>query len=335
MANSMDRIAEPLLDVKGLRAVFRTSRGIVQAVNGVDFSINRGELVGIVGESGCGKSATIRSLVGLLRPPGEVTGGSAHFLGADLLTMPKRRRRRLLGTRIGFVPQNPFGSLNPVMRIDRQFHRVITAHAEASRRETRDTAERMLTRAGVPDPTRVLDGYAHQLSGGMAQRTVLSIAMCLDPDLVIADEPTTGLDVTVQRQILDTTQNLVRENRRSMLLVTHDLGVVAHYCDRVIVMYAGKVVEHGPVNDVFLHPAHPYTDMLLKAVPREGRELSVIRGRIPDLIDYPRGCPFYERCDHRGDARCETEAPPLRQVRPGHHAATFYALPTRATMGET
>jgi oligopeptide/dipeptide ABC transporter ATP-binding protein len=307
--------------------VFRTPRGTVQAVNGVSFSVGRGELVGVVGESGCGKSATIRSLIGLLRPPGEVVGGSVQFLGSDLLTMPARRRRRLLGTRIGFVPQNPFGSLNPIMRIDRQFHRVISAHAKASRTETRATAERMLARAGVPDPTRVLDGYAHQLSGGMAQRTVLSIAMCLDPDLVIADEPTTGLDVTVQRQILDTTLDLIRANNRSMLLVTHDLGVVAHYCDRVIVMYAGKIVEQGPVRDVFLRPAHPYTDMLLKAVPREGRELAVIRGRIPDLIDYPRGCPFYERCEHRIDPRCETEMPPLREVGANHFAATFYDLP--------
>jgi len=319
---------ERLLEVEGLTAVFRTPRGVVRAVNDVSFTVDRGELVGVVGESGCGKSATIRSIIGLLRPPGEVIGGRAVFRGEDLVAAPARRRRRLLGTAIGFVPQNPFGSLNPVMRIDAQFDSVINAHGRASRKETRATAERMLVRAGVPDPDRVLDGYAHQLSGGMAQRTVLSLAMCLDPDLVIADEPTTGLDVTVQRQILDTTLDLVRENGRSMLLVTHDLGVVAHYCNRVIVMYAGRVIEHGPVSEVFVRPAHPYTDMLLRAVPREGRELAVIRGRIPDLIDYPPGCPFYARCDHRGDPRCATELPPLREVGPGHHAATFYALST-------
>lgn len=316
----------PLLEVDDLRSVFHTSRGTVHAVNGVSFTVNRGELLGIVGESGCGKSATIRSIIGLLRPPGEVVGGRAMFLGDDLIAMPPRRRRRLLGTRLGFVPQNPFGSLNPVMSIERQFRRVITEHTKATRAQARELAASMLSRTGIADPARVLDGYAHQLSGGMAQRTVLAIAMCLDPDLVIADEPTTGLDVTVQRQILDLTMELLEAERRAMLLVTHDLGVVAQYCSRVVVMYAGKVVEHGPVSEVFSRPAHPYTELLLRAVPRPGQPLVVAKGRIPDLIDYPRGCPFYERCTYRHDPRCETEAPPLREIAPGHHAATFYDL---------
>lgn len=325
--------SEPLLDVSGLRSEFATARGTVHAVNGVDLSVGRGELVGIVGESGCGKSATIRSIIGLLRPPGRVVAGTAMFDGKDLLAMPDRRRRRLLGDRIGFVPQNPFGSLNPVMRIDRQFLRVIREHTSMSRAEARDLAGAMLDRAGIADPRRVLGGYAHQLSGGMAQRTVLAIAMSLDPDLVIADEPTTGLDVTVQRQILDLTVELLERDDRAMLLVTHDLGVVAQYCSRVVVMYAGKVVEHGPTAEVFGRPRHPYTELLLRAVPRPGQPLVTARGRIPDLVDYPQGCPFYERCDHRDDPRCETEEPPLREVAPGHHAATFYDIESSPTVG--
>lgn len=320
-----------LLDVDGLRTEFRTPRGVVHAVNGVSLTVNRGELVGIVGESGCGKSATIRSIIGLLRPPGRVVAGSARFLGDDLITMPGRQRRRLLGARIGFVPQNPFGSLNPVMRIDRQFVRVIREHTDMNRSSARALAEEMLVRAGIADPGRVLRGFAHQLSGGMAQRTVLAIAMCLDPDLVIADEPTTGLDVTVQRQILDLTVELLERDDRAMLLVTHDLGVVANYCSRVVVMYAGKVVEHGSTRDVFAHPAHPYTEMLLQAVPRPGQPLVTARGRIPDLVDYPAGCPFYDRCPHRDDPRCETHEPPLREVTPGHHAATFYDIASHST----
>lgn len=319
--------SDDLLHVDGLRTVFDSSRGVVHAVNGVGFSVRRGELVGIVGESGCGKSATIRSIIGLLRPPGKVVAGSARFEGEDLIAMSGRRRRRLLGDRIGFVPQNPFSSMNPVMRIDRQFHRVISEHRDSSRKDSIALAQEMLRRAGIADPYRVLHGYPHQLSGGMAQRTVLSMAMCLSPDLVIADEPTTGLDVTVQRQILDVTVQLLEQENRAMLLVTHDLGVVAQYCSRVVVMYAGKVVETGTTQAVFAGPAHPYTEMLLGAVPRRGEPLTEISGRLPDLVDYPGGCPFYERCPYQGDPRCSTEAPPLRQVGEGHFAATFYELP--------
>ena len=328
---AQERSLPPLLEVEGLQAEFRTPRGVVHAVNDVGLTVHRGELVGIVGESGCGKSATIRSIIGLLRPPGVVVGGTARFLGQDLLTMSTRHRRRLLGARIGFVPQNPFGALNPVMRIDRQFTRVISEHTDKTKHDARELATEMLDRAGIADPQRVLHGYAHQLSGGMAQRTVLAIAMCLDPDLVIADEPTTGLDVTVQRQILDLTVSLLARDDRAMLLVTHDLGVVAHYCQRVVVMYAGKVVEHGPTNEVFTHPAHPYTELLLRAVPRPGQPLAVARGRIPDLIDRPEGCPFYERCDHRDDPRCAHEDPPLRDIGPGHQAAVFYDIRAKRT----
>lgn len=322
----MNSTGGELLQVDDLRTVFHSSRGTVRAVNGVGFSLKRGELVGIVGESGCGKTATIRSIIGLLRPPGEVVGGSAFFEGDDLIAMQARQRRKLLGDRIGFVPQNPFSSMNPVMRIDRQFHRVIREHRDTTRADSLESARQMLQRAGIADPDRVLHGYPHQLSGGMAQRTVLSIAMCLSPDLIIADEPTTGLDVTVQRQILDLTLRLLEDENRAMLLVTHDLGVVAQYCSRVIVMYAGKVVESGPTTTVFANPTHPYTEMLLGAVPRRGKPLTEIRGRLPDLIDYPPGCPFYDRCPYQSDPRCQTEEPPLRPVGENHLAATFYGI---------
>lgn len=328
----MSSTGEELLRVDDLRTIFHSSRGKVHAVNGVGFSLSRGELVGIVGESGCGKTATIRSIIGLLRPPGEVVGGSALFEGEDLIAMSDRRRRKLLGDRIGFVPQNPFSSMNPVMRIDRQFHRVISEHRDTTRKDSLDLARQMLSRAGIADPDRILHGYPHQLSGGMAQRTVLSIAMCLSPDLVIADEPTTGLDVTVQRQILDLTASLLEEEHRAMLLVTHDLGVVAQYCRRVIVMYAGKVVEMGPTTTVFSQPAHPYTAMLLGAVPRRGKPLTEIKGRLPDLINYPPGCAFYERCPYRSDTRCGTEEPPLRPVGEDHLAATFYDIAPRKAL---
>lgn len=313
----------PLLDVNDLHAEFRTSRGIVHAVNGVNFTVNRGELVGIVGESGCGKSATIRAMIGLLQAPGVVSGGSVMFKGKDLLAS-KKDRRRLLASQIGFVPQNPFGALNPVMRIDRQFVRVIREHTSLSKKEAVELAAQRLERAGIADPQRVLRGYAHQLSGGMAQRTVIAISMSLDPDLVIGDEPTTGLDVTVQRQILDDTIEQLQRDQRAMLLVTHDLGIVAHYCSRVIVMYAGKVIEQGPTDLVFTEPAHPYTELLLKAAPRRDQPLKLSHGQLPDLINYPPNCPFYQRCDYRDDPRCATEMPQMREIRPGHHAATFH-----------
>lgn len=313
----------PLMSVQDLHAQFKTSRGAVHAVNGVNFTVNRGELVGIVGESGCGKSATIRAMIGLLQPPGVVTGGQVIFKGKDLLAS-KRERRRLLAAQIGFVPQNPFGALNPVMRIDKQFVRVIREHTDLNKKEAVELAAARLERAGIADPQRILRGYAHQLSGGMAQRTVIAISMSLDPDLVIGDEPTTGLDVTVQRQILDDTIEQLERDQRAMLLVTHDLGIVAHYCSRVIVMYAGKVIEQGPTDLVFTEPAHPYTELLLKAAPRRDQPLKLSHGQLPDLINYPTNCPFYQRCEYRDDPRCESEMPQMREIQPGHFAATFH-----------
>jgi peptide/nickel transport system ATP-binding protein len=302
------------LEVRGLTTRFMTRRGAVQAVNGVSFDVPAQRIVGLVGESGCGKSATIRSILGLVPPPGQVVAGEARLDGVDLLSLPGRELRRIRGTRVGFVAQNPFGALNPILKVRRQFHNVIAAHRpSASREETLAIAREMLGRVGIPGVERVLDGHAHELSGGMAQRVVIAMALSLDPELVVADEPTTALDVTIQRQILDLVRDLVVNGGRSMLLVTHDLGVVAQYCDDVVVMYAGKVVESGPVREVFRAPAHPYTLALLESVPRRGELLRPLTGRVPDLIDYPRGCPYRFRC-RLADDGCETGTPEMTPI---------------------
>jgi oligopeptide/dipeptide ABC transporter ATP-binding protein len=287
---------------------------VVHAVNDVSFDVGAARIVGLVGESGCGKSATVRSLLGIVAPPGKVVAGSARFEGRDLLTLRKRELREVRGASISFVAQNPFGSLNPILPVADQFHNMVKAHrSRTAKAETRRLAAEMLEAVGIARPERVLDGYAHELSGGMAQRVVIALAMVLRPRLVIADEPTTALDVTIQRQILDLTQALVLEDGRSMLMVTHDLGAVAQYCDDVVVMYAGKVVERGPVSEVFTTPAHPYTRALLASVPRRGQPVEVLRGRVADLVSYPTGCPFADRCGLVHD-RCRAEAPVLRPV---------------------
>ncbi len=303
-----------MLEVENVTTRFRSRRGVVHAVNGVSFRVGSSEIVGIVGESGCGKSATIRSVLGLIQPPGEIVGGRAVFDGTDLLAIPAGALRRLRGSEIGFVAQNPFGSLNPILSVAAQFHNLIVAHrGRLSRKQTRDMALQALQSVGISGPERVLDGYAHELSGGMAQRVVIGMATVLGPRLLVADEPTTALDMTIQRQILDLLQDLVRKRERSMILVTHDLGVVAQYCDRVVVMYAGKVIETGPTAQVFARPAHPYTQALLGSVPRRGEEIGILAGRVPSLIDYPPGCAFSNRCVHALD-RCARIVPASRPV---------------------
>jgi oligopeptide/dipeptide ABC transporter ATP-binding protein len=303
-----------LLQVRGLRTEFKTRRGVVHAVNGVELEVGAGELVGLVGETGCGKSVTARSIISLVTPPGRIVAGEVRFDGRDMRAARARELRRIRGTGVGFIPQNPWGALNPVLSIERQFRNVLRAHSgRVSRKKCWDTAIEMLERVGIQGPERVLRGYAHELSGGMAQRVVIALALVLNPRLVIADEPTTGLDVTIQRQILDLITELLHRDQRAMLLVTHDLGIVAQYCNRVIVMYAGKVVESGTVDQVMTAPAHPYTRALLGAIPRPGHELTTLRGRVPDLIEYPAGCPFRARCDFAMDTCAQVE-PVLRPV---------------------
>ena len=303
----------PLLEVRDLFTEFVTRSGIVHAVNGVSFELREGELVGVVGETGCGKSVTARSIMGLIRIPGRIVSGNIRFEGTELTGMNAKQLRATRGARLSFIPQNPWGSLNPTMRIERQFRNVLQAHSNVSRDKAHHLALAMLQSVGIAGPERVLRGYPHELSGGMAQRVVIAISLVLGPKLVIADEPTTGLDVTIQRQILDMVVELLERDRRTMLLVTHDLGVVAQYCHRAIVMYAGKVVEEGRVREVFRNPAHPYTAALLGAIPRPGKPLYPLRGTVPDLIDYPEGCPFLDRCD-QGFEPCAGVAPELRDL---------------------
>jgi oligopeptide/dipeptide ABC transporter ATP-binding protein len=308
---------KPLLEVRRLRTEFGTPLGVAQVVNDVSFTVNRGEILGIVGESGCGKSVTIRSILGLVRQPGRVAAGEAVFDGRDLLAMKTSELRDIRGKDIGFIAQNPFSSLNPVLRISKQLHNVLRSHDRQRAANSYEIGRAALASVGIAGPERVLDGYAHQLSGGTAQRVIIAMSMLLDPALVIADEPTTGLDLTVQRQILDLVRGLVREHERSMMLVTHDLGVVAHYCDRVVVMYAGRIVEQGAVQEVLRAPKHPYTRALLDAIPRQGRPLVHLKGRLPDLVNYPSGCPFAPRCSHAFEP-CTTGWPDATSSPDGH-----------------
>lgn len=317
--------AAPLLSVTDLRVLFATKHGTVNAVNGVTFEVKPGEIVGIVGESGCGKSQTLRAIIGLTQKPGNIDGGIVEFKGENFLEMTPRQQRRIRGKDIGFISQSPFGALNPILSIEQQFANVIRAHRRASRKECREISLRALQDVGIAGPERVLDGHAHELSGGMAQRVVIAMAMIHNPRLLLADEPTTALDVTVQRQILDLITVLISGGDRSMLLVTHDLSVVAQYCTRVLVMYAGKPVEIGNVRDVFHHPRHPYTRALLNAVPRAGGEIKGLTGTLPDLINYPIGCPYASRCPLVTET-CREVAPTMTGNGPERAASCHHQL---------
>lgn len=297
-----------MLEVEHLVTKFVGRVEIVNAVNDVSFSVADGEIVGLVGESGSGKSVTVRSVMGLIGPPGRIVSGSVRLDGRELVGMKRRELRKIRGVRMGFVGQSPFAALNPILSIGEQFRNVICAHRSMSAREAAELAARKLAAVRMPGVERVLKGHAHELSGGMAQRVVIALAMLLDPPLLIADEPTTALDVTVQREILELLRELMTKGDRSMLIVTHDLGVVAQYCQTVVVMYAGKVVEQGPVTSVFRTPAHPYTRALLDAVSHHGRVPVVMRGVPPNLMRYPTGCPYAPRCNRAFD-RCGAEAP--------------------------
>ncbi|MDQ0238480.1 ABC transporter ATP-binding protein [Arthrobacter bambusae] len=275
------------LQVRELETEFHTPRGVVRALHGVSFEVQDNEIVGIVGESGSGKSTVVRSITKLLMPPGKVSAGNVNFAGRSLLDLPEREMRQIRGKEIGFIAQNPFSALNPVTRIEKQFANIAKAHGVKVDASERSRALQLLESTGVRDPERVMRGYAHELSGGMAQRVVIAMALYLNPQLVIADEPTTALDLTVQRQVLDTLRRLTVESGRSMLIVTHDLGVVASYCNRVLVMYRGNIVEQGLVEDVFVRPRHPYTISLLNSVVRPEDETQYVPGdaEAPDAAE--------------------------------------------------
>ena len=291
-----------LLDVRGLQTSFHTRDGVVRAVTGVDFHVDRGEVVGLVGESGCGKSVTSLSILRLIVPPGRVEAGEVVFDGVDLLKLRDREMREMRGERISMIFQQPTSSLNPVYDVGMQVGEMLELHRQMKRRDARARALELLQMVGIPDPKRRLEAFPHELSGGMAQRVMIAMALACEPELLIADEPTTALDVTIQAQILDVIRTLQRETNTAMILITHDLGVVAEMCDRVAVMYAGEIVEQSDVTSLFEHPKHPYTVGLIGSVPRLGEEreeLNVIPGSVPNLVDLPEGCRFAPRCTAR------------------------------------
>jgi oligopeptide/dipeptide ABC transporter ATP-binding protein len=304
-----------LLEVENLAVRFRTRAGAVPAVNGVSFTVDAGETVGLVGESGSGKSVTSLALMGLV--PGrhtEVTASRLALDGVELLSLSESELRRRRGRDVAIVFQNPTSSLNPVVRISKQITEALQAHESITRSAARARAAELLAEVGIPDPARVLDSYPHRLSGGMCQRVMIAIALALKPKLLIADEPTTALDVTIQAQVLDVMRTLTREFGTALILITHDLGVVAATAQRVNVMYAGRIVESGPVADIFARPRHPYTVGLLRSIARPDRDvegtLAAIPGQPPDPTAIPPGCPFTPRCAWRLE-RCSADDPPL------------------------
>ncbi len=326
--------SERLLQVEGLRTVFRGARGPVAAVNGVSFDIAAGETVGVVGESGSGKSVTALSLMRLIPdPPGRIVGGSVRFKGRDVLALNGRDLRRLRGKEVAMIFQDPMTSLNPMVRVERQMTEGIRLHLGLSKRAARDRAVEMLRLVGIPAAERRIRDYPHQFSGGMRQRVVIAIALSCNPSLLLADEPTTALDVTIQAQILELMRGLTRELNTAVMLITHDLGVVAGMCERILVMYGGSIVEEASRRDTFYHPRHPYTIGLLRSVPRLDRpraeRLEQIEGLPPDLSRLPSGCAFHTRCPFATE-RCRQETPLLREVGPGHRVACHYDIAPEA-----
>ncbi len=319
---------QAVLQVQGLKTVFSTRAGDIHAVNSVSFSLQPGELLGVVGESGSGKSVTMMSLIGLLpSPPAEVQAGSVQFGGADLLKLGKKALQALRGRDIGFVFQDPMTSLNPVFTVGFQIMEPLRKHMGMNKAAARKRAVELLELVGIPDAERRLRDFPHQFSGGMRQRVMIAIALACDPKVLIADEPTTALDVTIQAQILELVKELRQKLGMSIIWITHDLGVIAGIADRVMVMYGGQVVEYGPVREVFANPAHPYTRALMTTVPsvrgERAEKLNVIEGQPPMLSQHPTACPFRARCPHAFD-RCARENPARRTVVEGHDTACFW-----------
>ncbi|PYT04082.1 MAG: peptide ABC transporter ATP-binding protein [Acidobacteria bacterium] len=326
--NPQSAIRNPqLLQVSSLRVHFHTNDGVLKAVDGVSFEISAGETLGLVGESGCGKSVTAYSILQLLPvPPAEYAEGEIDFRGENLLAFGDKAMRRVRGNLISMIFQEPMSSLNPIMSIGAQITEAIREHRKSSRREAREIAIDMLRRVGISSPETRFHEYPHQLSGGMKQRAMIAMALVCRPSLLVADEPTTALDVTIQAQILELLNELQRELNMSVLLITHDLGVVAETCDRVAVMYAGKIVESAPVVLLFESPKHPYTHGLFRSLPTLGerkKQLAVIQGNVPSPLDFPSGCRFRTRCSLVQEV-CKEE-PPLREISPEHFAACHFA----------
>lgn len=317
---------KPVLEVKNLKTSFFTDDGVVPAVDDVSFHINAGEIVGVVGESGCGKSVTSLSVMGLVpTPPGKIVGGEILLNGEDLTKASEKRMRQIRGNEVAMIFQDPMSSLNPVFTIGNQMIEAIKLHKKLGKNRAKQRAIEYMKLVGLPRPEELLNEYPHQLSGGMRQRIMIAMAMACEPKLLIADEPTTALDVTIQAQILKLMKNLNDNYQTSIMLITHDLGVVAQVCERVIVMYSGKVVEEGDVKSIFNDPKHPYTKGLIKSVPnvkKRAEKLYSIPGNVPKPGSIKQGCRFHARCEHVME-RCISENPTLRQVGDGQLASCF------------
>ncbi len=318
-----------ILSVNDLRTYFQTEDGVVKAVDGITFELKKGETLGIVGESGSGKSVTNLSVMRLIpEPPGKIVAGDIIFDGIDVRSLPIDEVRRIRGKRIAMIFQDPMTSLNPFLRISTQLMEVTQLHLGHTKEQAYKHAIKMLETVGIPDAANRVDGYPHEFSGGMRQRVMIAMALACDPELLIADEPTTALDVTIQAQILELIKDLKSRMGTSVILITHDLGVVAGMTDKIIVMYAGKVFEQAPTRELFATPANPYTKGLLRSVPdpahEQGKELYQIPGLPPDVAHLPPGCPFAERCDRAADI-CRREYPPFVKINEDHHSLCHFA----------
>ena len=321
-----------LLEVRDLTVHFDTEDGLVEAVDGVTFNVRSGEILGVVGESGSGKSVTALALLRLIRPPGRIVHGAVRFEGTDLVGLSEDEMRAVRGTRIAMVFQSPRTALNPVLTVGRQISRLFELHQGASRAEGRARTIGMLKLVGISEPERRARQYAHQLSGGMCQRVMIAMALATSPRLLLADEPTTGLDVSIAAQILELLRDLGRRTGASILLITHDLGVVAEVCDRVAVMHAGQIVEVGAVRTIFARPLHPYTQALVRSIPRIDRDVTMepIPGMVPSLLAPPPGCRYADRCPRVLDV-CRRDRPALRAATPNHEVACHAAEVEDAT----
>ena len=317
----------PLLEVKNLRTHFYTFEGVVKAVDGVSYDLEEGETLGLVGESGCGKSVSAMSLMRLIpEPPGKIVDGEILFEGQDVLQLSMDEMRHIRGAKMSMVFQEPMTSLNPVLNLEKQLGETLQLHKGMTKQEARQESVELLARVGIPDPERRVRQYPHQFSGGMRQRVMIAMALSCNPRVIIADEPTTALDVTIQAQILELMKGLTQEFGVAMIVITHNLGVVARYADRMNIMYAGKIIERGESAEIYSNPRHPYTVGLLKSVPRldlpRRTRLDPIEGQPPDLIAVPKGCAFRARCKWAVD-KCATDEPGLETVAEGHYSACW------------
>ena len=318
----------PLLHVEDLQVEFRTRDGVAKAVNGVSYILEEGQTLAILGESGSGKSVTAQAVMGILdTPPGFVTGGAVRFRGQDLLTLPEDERRAYRGRSIAMIFQDALSSLNPVFTVGWQIGEMFRVHEGLSKKDAKQRAIELMELVRIPAARERVNDYPHQFSGGMRQRIMIAMAISLDPDVLIADEPTTALDVTVQAQIMELLADLQRERKMGLILITHDLGVVADVADKISVMYAGRIMERALVGDIYARPAHPYTKGLLESIPRvdlKGQELAAIKGLPPSLTRIPAGCEFNPRCPYAQDI-CRENRPPLLEVAPGRFSACHFA----------